>query len=192
MPPYLPTSAYQEGCKWSWLFWMPNVLSKQYKMFNSVVVLLCYYSVSSLIAIKILFFFWWHIEFLLGFHCWWESNFFLFILWEEFLRNSHFFDHRNSTYYHGHPKFILLRNDNMYLYNDHLFFMDRINCLLSSGIFNDNCCSSIVFFSHLSVKGTLKKKIHENIDRPLFNIPLFCPLYIFVNFKLGQVGTGIH
>ena len=39
------------------------------------------------------FFFWWHIEFLLGFHCWWESNFFLCILWEEFLRNSQFIDH---------------------------------------------------------------------------------------------------
>ena len=136
----------------------------------------------------------WHIEFLLGFHCWWESNFFLFILWEEFLRNSHFFYHRNSTYYHSHPKFILLRNDNMYLYNDHLFFMDRINCLLSSGMFNDNCCSSIVFFSHLSVKGTLKKNTWEYRHYPsptILTYPCFV-LYIFVNFKLGQVGTSIN
>ena len=121
-------------------------------------VLLCYYSVSSLIAIKILvFFFGWHMS-----SCWvfivGGKVTFSFLFYEKSFWEIHIFlitEIQCITY--SHPKSILLRNDNMYLYNDHLFFMDRINCLLSSGMFNDNCCSSIVFISHLSVKGTFKK-----------------------------------
>ena len=160
MPPYLPTFAYQEGCKWRWLLWMPNVLGKQYKMF------------------------WCSCGFALLLFCY-EKSF-----WE--IHSLLITEIQYITY--SHPKFILLRNDNMYLYNDHLFFMDRINCFLSSGMFNDNCCSSIVFFSHLSVKGTFKKNTWEYRHYPSPTILTYScfVLYIFVNFKLGQIGTSIH
>ena len=85
---------------------------------------------------------------------------------------------------YSHPKFILLRNDNMYLYNDHLFFMDRIDCLLSSGMFNDNCCSSIVLSSHLSVKGTYMHGI-EIFDS------IFCFLCLCLAFG-GHLDWHIH
>ena len=120
---------------------------------------------------------------------------FSFLFYEKSFWEIHIFfisEIQHITY--SHPKFILLRNDNIN-HNDHLFFMDRINCLLSSGMFNDNCCSSIVFFSHLSVKGTLKKKNtweYRHYPSPTtLTYPCFV-LTISVNFKLGQVGTGIH
>ena len=167
-------------------------------------ILLCYYSVSSLIAIKIPFlFFFFSFLFILGgilSSCWvfivGGKVTFSFLFYEKIFWEIHSLlitKIQHITY--SHPKFILLRNNNMYLYNDHLFFIDMINCLLSSGMFNNNCCSSIVFSSHLSVKRTLKKKKkweYRHYPSPTtLTYPCFV-LYISVNFKLGQVGTSIH